>query len=94
MTTSDIISVINIATTTLAVLLAPMIALWIGGILQRKAGERADKVRILGILLMLRHQPLSADAVRSLNLIDVAFARDRAVKEAWSRYLPLSMIRD
>jgi hypothetical protein len=86
MINSDIIAVANSITTVVAVLLAPIIALWIGGILQRRASERADKVRILGILLSLRHQPLSADAIRSLNLIDVAFARDRAVKEAWSRY--------
>jgi hypothetical protein len=86
MTNSDKIAIANVVATVLAVLLAPIVALWINGIIQRRANERADKVRILGILLSLRHQPLSADTVRSLNLIDVAFAKDRPVREAWSRY--------
>lgn len=86
MTNPDIIAVCNIFATVLAVLLAPIIALWIGGILQRRSAERGEKLRILGILLSLRHQPLSSDAIRSLNLIDAVFAKDRPVKEAWSRF--------
>jgi hypothetical protein len=86
MTNSDKIAIANVVATVLAVLLAPIVALWINGIIQRRANERADKVRILGILLSLRHQLLSADMIRSLNLIDVAFAKDRSVREAWSRY--------
>lgn len=76
MTNSDKITIANVVATVLAVLLAPIVALWVNGKVQRRAGERADKVRILGVLLSLRHQPLSADAIRSLNLIDVVFATD------------------
>lgn len=85
MTTAEIIGIWNIVATVLAVMLAPVVALWIAGVLQRRADDRASKIRILGTLLSLRHQPLSPDTIRTLNLIDAAFAKDRKVREAWTR---------
>jgi hypothetical protein len=72
--------------TFFAVLAAPLVALWIGGILRARSDKRAEKLRIFGALLSLRHQPLSVDTVRMLNLIDAVFADSREVREAWSRY--------
>ena len=85
MTTADIIGLSNILVTGVAVMSAPIIALWISGKLQTRANERAGKLTILGTLLSLRHQPLSPDTVRTLNLIDATFAKDRKVREAWTR---------
>jgi hypothetical protein len=86
MTTAENIALWNIFATVLAVLAAPLVALWIGGILQRRAARRNEKLSILGVLLSLRHLPLSPEAVKPLNLIDAVFADDREVREAWSRY--------
>jgi hypothetical protein len=86
MSSSDTIAIINAVATVSAVVIAPLAALWIAGKLQRRADSRAEKVRILSILLSLRHQVLSPESIRSMNLVDVVFAKDRPVREAWSRY--------
>jgi hypothetical protein len=86
MTTSDIIAIANIVATVLAVLGAPIIALWIGGILQTRTERRREKLRVLSQLLALRHEPSSLEGFRTLNMIDAVFADDLRVREAWSRY--------
>lgn len=86
MTTSDIIAICNIIVTVLAVLAAPVVALWISGNLQRKENARQDQLRLLGVLLSLRHQPLSPENFRALNLINSVFVNQTHVREAWSKY--------
>ena len=70
----------------LAIVLAPIIALWVGGILQRRSDAHKAKLSIFATLVGLRHTPLSAELVRSLNQIDAVFVDDPAVREAWTRY--------
>jgi hypothetical protein len=82
MTTSDWIIALN----GFAILLAPIVALWVGGILQRHSDARRSKLTLFGTLIALRHDPLSVESTRALNLIDAAFADDPAVREAWTRY--------
>ena len=82
MTTSDWILIVNGA----AIVLAPIVALGVGGILQRRSDARRSKLTLFGTLIALRHDPMSAESVRALNLIDAAFADNRAVREAWTRY--------
>jgi hypothetical protein len=82
MTTSDWILVLN----GIAILLAPMVALWIAGILQHRSDSYRAKLDIFSTLVGLRHEPMSADSARALNLIDVVFADDPAVREAWTRF--------
>jgi hypothetical protein len=81
-TTSDWILVLN----GIAIFLAPIVALWIGGILQRRSDSYRAKLDIFSTLMGLRHQPLSLDSARALNLIDAAFADDPAVRESWTRF--------
>src|SRR4051812_39795697 len=85
-TTADIIAVWNIGVTSVGVLLAPLVALWIGGILQHRAQRRQEKLALLGNLLSVRHTPYTPEAVRPLNMIDAVFSTDQDVREAWSRY--------
>jgi hypothetical protein len=82
MATADSILALNV----LAIVLAPIVALWIGGILQRRSDTHRSKLTLFGTLVGLRHEPLSIDAIRALNLIDAVFADDPAVREAWTRY--------
>jgi hypothetical protein len=82
MTLSDWVLVLNV----LAIILAPMVALWIGGILQKRSEIQKTKLTLFGTLIGLRHDPLSVEAIRALNLIDAVFADDPAVRESWTRY--------
>jgi hypothetical protein len=82
MTTSDWILLV----TVLAILLAPMVALWIGGILQKRSDDYKTKLNLFGTLIGLRHDPTSSESVRALNLIDAAFVDVPTVREAWTRY--------
>jgi hypothetical protein len=82
MTTSDWILILN----AFAILLAPVVALWIAGTLQRRSDSYKAKLDIFSTLIGLRHEPLSADSARALNLIDAVFANDPAVREAWTRF--------
>jgi hypothetical protein len=83
MTTSDWISV---TVNGLAIVLAPIIALWIAGKLQKRSDSYKAKLDIFSTLIGLRYDPLSAESARALNLIDAVFANDPAVREAWTRY--------
>jgi hypothetical protein len=82
MTTSDWIIGLN----GIAIILAPIVALWVGGILQRRSDSHKSKLTLFGTLIALRHDPLSVESTRALNLIDAVFADDPAVREAWTRY--------
>jgi len=41
---------------------------------------------VFGTLIGLRHEQLSLEATRALNLIDAAFVDDASAREAWTRY--------
>ena len=82
MTISDWILVLN----ALAIVLAPIAALVIAGILQRRSDSYKAKLDVFSTLIGLRHAPLSEESARALNLIDAVFANEPAVREAWTRY--------
>ena len=86
MTVSDRIAILNLVATGVAILLAPIIALWIGGILQARGTTRQQRLSLLSLLLSLRHRPLSPEVFEALNLIDVTFVDKPKVREAWSKY--------
>jgi len=58
----------------------------ISGRLQQRTETKNAKLRIFGTLVATRHDPTQQDTLRSLNLIDVVFADDFNVREAWSAY--------
>ena len=84
---SDIVALCNLAATVAAIVAAPLIALWIAGVLARREGVRREKLEVLRTMLSLRHQPLSPEVFRALNLIDAVFVDDASVRNAWSQYL-------
>jgi hypothetical protein len=86
MTLTNLIEIANIVATIAAVLAAPVVALWIGSKLQRRSEARKSKLALLATLVATRHDPISLDAIRALNLIDVTFVDDLKVREAWSKY--------
>jgi hypothetical protein len=46
---------------------APIAALWVGGILQRRSDAYKAKLSIFATLVGLRHTPLSTELVRTLG---------------------------
>jgi len=67
-----------------AVLLAPVIAVQVQKWLERKREAQNRKTGIFFTLMANRATPISSEYVQALNMIDVAFYRDRDVREAWS----------
>jgi hypothetical protein len=81
------LAVLNIVATVAAIIAAPLISLWVGGVLSRRQSARREKLDVLRVMLSLRHQPVSPEVFRSLNLIDAVFVDDAPVRDAWSQYL-------
>lgn len=82
MTSSDLTAV----ATVIAIILAPIVALYVGGILQRRSDAYKRKLDIFSALMAQRHEVFSIDSIKTLNLIDAVFVDDAAVREAWTRY--------
>ncbi len=77
------IEIINI----FAILLSPVIALLISKWLDNRKEKRFQRLSILGTIIANRHTPTSPDAVRAMNLIDIAFYKDVKVRTLWKEYL-------
>jgi hypothetical protein len=71
--------------TLLAIVVGPAMAI-AGQLWYQKRKERRDaKVGVFRVLMSLRNAQLSADFVTALNLIDLVFYKDEAVRERWSK---------
>jgi hypothetical protein len=70
----------------LAILLSPLIALQIGKLLEVLSSRNRRKEDIFNTLMETRAQTLSYEHVRALNKIDVAFYKDKSVRESWGSY--------
>jgi hypothetical protein len=71
--------------------LAPVIAVQVSQMVDRKRQMRADRYNIFRTLMVTRAATLDPRHVESLNMIDIVFTGrgrlDRAVRECWRRYL-------
>lgn len=76
------ITIVNI----IAILASPLVAVLVSAYLQKSKEKKDIKMRILAALISTRHTPVSEEAVRSLNLIDVVFSKDKAVRDLWHEY--------
>ena len=74
----DIVSII-------AVIAAPIISIWIGHHLHVKTEKRKDKMDIFKTLMMSRNG-WTIECVRALNILEVVFSDDDAVRNAWRKY--------
>ena len=73
-----VVAVVNIA----ALIIVPIAAVLIGQLIQDRSEKRKDKMEIFKILMMTRYN-WTAESVRALNIIDVVFAKDAKVRNAW-----------
>ena len=76
---------------TISVLLAPLIALQVSEILQKRKEARSRRLWIFKTLMATRASRLNFEHVQALNMIDIEFhgngAKDKAVLESWKAYL-------
>lgn len=72
----DIINII-------AVITAPIIAVWVGQYLQNRVEKRKDKMQIFKTLMTSRIYGQTIDSVHALNSIDIVFEKDKNVRRAW-----------
>ena len=78
MDTGDILNLI-------AIIVAPIAAVLIGQWLQERAEKRKDKLSIFKTLMISRNG-WNSESVRALNIIDIVFSDDDAVKSCWKTY--------
>lgn len=67
----------------LAVLVSPVIAVWVGSYLQTKAEKRKDKIVLFKTLMTERIYGWAYGSVNALNIIDIVFDDDVKVRTAW-----------
>lgn len=72
-------AIINI----LAILLSPIIALWISNIVQDRKEKQKEKRQILKVLMTQRFSVKNIEYVNVLNLIDVVFVDSKNVRKAY-----------
>lgn len=70
-----------------AIIVIPIFAVWFGIFLQDKAEKRKDKIEIFKSLMTARIYDWTNDSVNSLNIIDIVFADDKKVRNAWKDLL-------
>lgn len=76
---STVTSILNL----IAIIVIPILAVMIGQYLQNRAEKRKDKLQIFKTLMTSRGYGWTVESVHVLNIIDVVFVDDKAVREAW-----------
>ena len=66
-----------------ALILVPILAVIVGQKLQDRAQKRNDKMQIFKILMTSRIFGWTNESVQAMNLIDIVFADDEAVRKQW-----------
>lgn len=69
----------------LAIIIIPIVAVVVGQHLKNRAEIRKDKIHIFKVLMTSQIYGWTVDSVHALNLIDVVFAKDKDVREAWKK---------
>lgn len=74
---------------TIAIIIIPIVAIFIGQKLQDRSQKRKDKLEIFRLLMMYRGLGWSVETVRALNIIEIVFSDDKNVMERWKEYYDL-----
>jgi hypothetical protein len=72
-----------------AVLLSPLIAVRVSMWLQDRKERRQRQLTLLASLIATRHEPVSPEAVRSLNMIELVFHDKPTVRQRWREYFDM-----
>jgi uncharacterized protein DUF6680 len=72
--------------TLVAIVVSPLIAVLVTTYLQDRKERRSQKVWLLSTLIATRHNPLTDETIRALNMIDVVFHDAPRVRTLWHEY--------
>ena len=67
----------------IAIIIIPIVAVLIGQWLQNRSEKRKDKMQIFKTLMTSRIYGWTPESVHSMNIIDIVFADDEIVRNAW-----------
>ena len=67
----------------IAIIVIPIAAVLIGQWLQSRSEKRKDKMQIFKILMTSRIYGWTQESVYCMNIIDIVFADDKIVRDAW-----------
>lgn len=82
MNTVTVFTIIN----SIVIVLIPIVAVIIGQYLQNREKRRDDKMKIFKTLMTDRFFGWSNESVSALNIIDIVFAKNKAVLNQWRIY--------
>lgn len=77
-----VMSIVNIV----AVILSPIIALLVSQNLQNRSEKRKDRMQVFMSLMKTRAFGWNVESVNALNVIDVVFSDNKAVRDAWKTH--------
>ncbi len=86
MSISDKLTIISIIINCIAIIIAPIISVWIAQKLQDKDKKRQDKMEIFKTLMAGRIYGWTSQSVNALNTIDIVFADEAEVIKQWRKY--------
>ena len=66
-----------------AIIVIPIVAVIIAQWIQNRSEKRKDKMQIFKTLMTARIYGWTVDSVHALNVIDIVFADDKRVRDAW-----------
>jgi len=69
----------------LAIIIIPLVAVWLGRYLQDRANHRRDKMDVFMSVMTFRYG-WSPEGVKALNSIHIVFFDDKNVRECWRKY--------
>ena len=81
----DMNLVVNLVANLVAIIIAPVVAVLIGQWFQNRGEKRKDKLEIFKTLMIARNG-WNPESVKALNIIDIVYADDKAVREQWKEY--------
>lgn len=78
MTCSDVLNL-------LAIIVIPLVAVWLGTYLQDRGELRKDKMNVFMSVMTFRYG-WSPEGVKALNSIHIVFSEDKEVRACWRKY--------
>lgn len=78
----------------IAIIVIPIVAVLIGQWLQTRSEKRKDKMQIFKALMTARIYGWTVESVHALNVIDIVFADDRKVINAWKNLHEKYIVKD
>jgi len=75
------------ALTILAIFLGPILAVWITRKIDNDHASRERRMDIFRTLMRTRKTPIDPEHVAAINLIEIEFANENMVVDAWKKYL-------